>query len=312
MPTKRSLMLACLAVLASCERRDGVRPPPAEVSASLVPVDAGAALAVARPWPSPQAVISLASLKLPPAFSKRRIYVDAGHGAPGNSGTLSVTCEQEQVYTLRAARELARRLALTGAFEVKLSREEGALPSYADRVAEAEAWRADAIISLHMDARGEAVAVGVAPDGRACMRSEGAPGFAVLWSDEAKAPLAESRHQLATSLAARLTSTGFVAYDGADYPGLYENDASVPGVFLDRHVPGRRIWFLRQPKPPVVIIETHHSLDPGEHALWQEPRTWDAFGVAVAAALVDFFEPGAPEGASARHAAAGARGTTKP
>ncbi|MHB8878226.1 MAG: N-acetylmuramoyl-L-alanine amidase family protein [Myxococcaceae bacterium] len=275
--------LAPLLLFACASACDRAAPPPVVVTV------APAAAVEPAAWPSARARLTRPSLTLPAGFRPRRIYLDAGHGAPGNSGTVSVTCEQEQVYTLRIARELGRRLAATGAYEVKLSRDALASPTYGARLAEARAWSADAILSIHMDARGEGVAVNRSAEGRECFRNEDHPGFAVLWSDEAAAPLGARRHELATALAARLAATGFLPYDGADYRGLYENDALQPGVFLDRHPPGRRVWLLKAPALPVVIVETHHSWSFEEHARWKEDGTLDAFAAATAAGLADFF-----------------------
>ena len=283
---------ACLVLVMSSACPSSREAPPARPGVAVAAaVDAGHRAV----WPAPDSALTPPPWALPKGFTKRRIYVDAGHGAPGNTGTVSVTCDVEQDYTLEAARQLAARLTATGAFEVKLSRVAGGSPSYQARVDEAVAWKADALLSLHMDARGEGLLVNRTADQRECFQSEGGLGFAVLWSDEAPGPLGAERHRLATALAARLSQTGFPPYDGADYPGLYENDAAQPGVFLDRHTLGRRVWFLRKPALPGVIVETHHSWHREEHARWQEARTRDAFAAAVAAALVDFFAaPGLP------------------
>ena len=53
-----------------------------------------------------------------------------------------------------------------------------------------------------------------------------------------------------------------------------------------RHRPGQRIFMLRKPAIPSVIIETHHAWDPREEARWTRGEPWPAFGAAVAAALV--------------------------
>lgn len=65
-------------------------------------------------------------------------------------------------------------------------------------------------------------------------------------------------------------------------------------MFVDRHVPGQRIFLLRRPRMASVIIETHHGLHPAEHQRWQETRTLEAFAKAVAAALLDYFETMGP------------------
>lgn len=250
--------------------------------------DAGLGLESAAPTGAgAEPALERLPLALPVPWRKRRIWVDAGHGAPGNEGAVSVTCMREQDHTLWVAQGLARRLAATGAFEVRQSREPLRSSSYPSRVEQAERWPADAIVSLHMDARGEGVVVGQRPDGRPCIDASGHTGFSVLWSDEAAAAEKRLRRVLGGALARRLAQAGFAPYDGEDYPGLYDPTPDEPGLFVDRHLPGRRIWFLRKPRVPVVIIETHQSLDRREHALWQRERTLDAFADAVAAGLVD-------------------------
>ena len=66
-----------------------------------------------------------------------------------------------------------------------------------------------------------------------------------------------------------------------------EADAAELGVFVDRHAQNQRIFILRRTLMPTILIETHNALDPREADRWTEPRTYDAFAGAVAAALVD-------------------------
>lgn len=241
-------------------------------------------------WPAPGAPLKKLAVTSPAGFRKKRIYLDAGHGAVGNTGNQSVTCEDEQDFTLRVALDLKKRLEATGLFTVKLSRgAPGQRVAYPGRVTAAEAWRADAFISLHSDSRGEARAWQAIP-GRQCLRQDATPGYSVLWSDESAEPLKSRRVSLARALARRMSDAGFLAYNGVDYTGLYDGDA-VPGVFVDRHVPGQRVMVLRRPRIPSVIIETHHALDFEEAERWKEERTLDAFGAAVALGLVESFQP---------------------
>jgi N-acetylmuramoyl-L-alanine amidase len=232
----------------------------------------------------------------PPALSGAgkqqplRLYLDAGHGAPGNKGASSVLCEDEQEHTLRVAEYLAAYLTRTGAFRVQLSRSRHNQAPYAARLEAARAFSADAIVSLHADARGTA-RPWVTPDRRDCLRNDATPGFSLLWSDDADSPLLERRRTLATALARRMRQTGFLPYDGADYVGLYDPTPAEPGVFVDRHLPGFRILFLRAPRLPSVIIETHHALDLAEVTRWREPKTLEAFAAAVAAGLLDALRP---------------------
>jgi N-acetylmuramoyl-L-alanine amidase len=228
----------------------------------------------------------VARVEFPKGFGKKRIYLDAGHGAPGNDGNSSVTCEPEASYTLRVAQELARRLEATGHFRVKLSRKPGQRPTYQERLAEAERWKADLFVSLHSDARGEASGWMASPE-QWCMRNDAAPGYSVLYADDTPEPLLSQRLALARALARRMGDAGFHPYGGEDYVGLYDPDTQQPGTFVSRHQPGQRIFVLRMPPMPSVIIETHHAWDLEEEKRWREERTLEAFAAAVARGLVD-------------------------
>lgn len=237
-------------------------------------------------WPSPEARLRLPAAVFPPGFGRRRVVVDAGHGAPKNTGNTSCFCVAEQDFTLEAANELAKRLRATGYFEVLLSREGEALVDYKARVEEAARWGAEAFISLHSDVRGKFEQWEPEP-GKSCPMSLAAPGFSVLWSDDGDAALAGARLSLSRRAARRMAEAGFTPYLGGEYTGLYEADSEEPGVFVDRHAPGSRIFILRKPEMPSILIETHHALDPREAARWKEEATHDAFAAATAAALAD-------------------------
>jgi N-acetylmuramoyl-L-alanine amidase len=237
-------------------------------------------------WPGEQARLEVATVAFSPAFGRRRVFIDAGHGAAQNSGNTSCLCVDEQDFTLRISAALRERLEATGAFEVRLSREGGALVEYRDRVAEAERWGAEAFLSIHSDVRGKFDHWSPRA-GASCPVSWAAPGFSVLWSDEGDAPLVGARSLLARAVARRLVQAGLPPYGGGEYASLYEGDLEQPGVFVDRHAPDQRIFVLRRTRMPAVLIETHHALDPREVMRWEEPRTLDAFAAAVAGALAD-------------------------
>jgi N-acetylmuramoyl-L-alanine amidase len=236
-------------------------------------------------WPSERSALVAPSTIFPADFVAR-VVIDPGHGAPGNRGNSSCFCVDEQDAMLDVAAALRDRLERTGHFEARLSREHGELVEYADRVADAEAWGADAFVSLHSDVRGHTDHWSPEP-GRTCPMAVDAPGFAVLYSDEADAPLNERRLALGRAIASRMETAGFLPYGGAAYTGLYAPDEAARGVFVDRHAPDQRIFLLRRTAMPAVLVETHNALDPREAARWQTPATLDAFAAAVAAALTD-------------------------
>ncbi|MFO0598729.1 MAG: N-acetylmuramoyl-L-alanine amidase [Myxococcaceae bacterium] len=237
-------------------------------------------------WPAHDA--ALTTLELPaakPRERKLRVAVDAGHGAPANEGNHGCWCQAEQEHTLQVANVLAIALEATGRFEVKRLRVDGQAPKYGARIAAAEAWKADVIISLHSDARGIAFPREV--DGGVCWQNPDAPGFAVLWNDEGA--LFPARERLGRVVGARLREAGFLAYSGYDYGDLYRQDEVEPSGWIDKRPLKKRVYFLRaSSKVPTVIIETHHALDLDEVARWKEPLTFDAFSAAIAAALLDY------------------------
>lgn len=243
----------------------------------------------ARGWPDDAAALQVQPLQFPEGFGVFRVYVDAGHGAQGNKGNVSSLCEDEQDFTLAVALHLVESLHATGHFEARTRRPQAAV-AYADRVREAEQWGAHAFVSLHSDVRGEGEPWSPA-DGKTCMRSEQGAGFAVLVSDEGDQAAALKRQKLASLVAARLQAAGFPPYDGAEYADAYEPAASGTGVFLDRHAVDKRIFVLRKPSMPSVLIETHNAWHAREALRWREPLTLAAFDAAVGAALVDLLAP---------------------
>ncbi len=235
-----------------------------------------------RDWPGPEARLQAPVVQFPEGFGVFRVVVDPGHGAKGNTGNLSSFCEDEQDFTMALGEELAKHLRGTGHFDVRLSRERDDLVAYPDRVTSAAHWEAHAFLSLHSDVRGQMQTW--EPDGGSpCPRSEVAPGFSVLWSDEGDQ--GPRRLALARVLATNMARAGFRAYLGEEYD-LYEGDGMVPGVFVDRHPAGKRIYVLYKPRMPSVIVETHNAWDPREARRWREAETRQVFFQVVTASLV--------------------------
>ncbi|WNG37355.1 N-acetylmuramoyl-L-alanine amidase [Archangium violaceum] len=285
------LLLSLILIAAGCEEQARAAPLAPEPHPAPAALPLREPTVVAPPvWPAASAPLTVARVEFPRGFGRKRIYLDAGHGAPGNTGNTSATCEQEESFTLRVAEDLARRLEATGHFQVKLSRKSGQRTAYPDRLEEAKRWRAELFLSLHSDARGETSWWMAGPD-QWCLRNDAAPGYSVLYADDIDEPLLSRRLALARALARRMGEAGFLPYGGEDYVGLYAPDSEQPGTFVSRHLPGQRIFVLRKPPMPSVIIETHHALDFEEVARWREERTLEAFAAAVAQGVVDVLTP---------------------
>jgi N-acetylmuramoyl-L-alanine amidase len=235
-------------------------------------------------WPEAGARVVVRSIELPSGFGMRRVAIDPGHGARDNSGNRSAFCVDEQDFTLALAELVAERLEQSGGFDVTLTRRRGELVDYADRVARAEAWGAEALVSIHSDVRGRSSEWEPRPD-LFCRRSRSEPGYAVIYSDDAEPALVERRRTLALELGRSLEQSRFLAYTGPSYALDYQA-SDEPGVFVDRRAPRARIFVLRRPRIPSVLIETHNALHDGEAARWDEPETREAFAAAVARALI--------------------------
>jgi N-acetylmuramoyl-L-alanine amidase len=271
------ILAVLLAFGAGCvgQARDlsGPEPP----SRILVPTD--------PVWPAEGALLQRLAPFTPAGWQRKRVLIDPGHGAPpDNLGNTSVECVREADEMLRISRAIVPLLERTRAFDLRTTRSSRSLVSYPTRIRSSDAWPADALVSLHSDARSGS---GWGPDARTgCLRSDEASGFSVLWSDEGSERLVAARRRLARAVAARMIEAGFPAYSGEDY-GAYGADPDHPGVFVDRHEPSKRIAMLRRPTSPSIIVETHQALDPAEVARWNEPRTTEAFAWALARGLVD-------------------------
>ncbi len=229
-------------------------------------------------WPDPASLTVL-----PPVVVRTRVLLDAGHGAPGNSGNTNVLGDAEQAVMRRVTDGIASVMEADGV-AVSRSRPDAALVDYDRRLALARAQ--DVLISLHSDAR-TGVRQGWVDPAAGTWWTEGARGFAVLWSDEGTRDLVDRRRQLAAAVARALAASGFLPYPGADYVGIYEADATIAGMFVDRHLPSQRIRLLRRPTVPSVIVETHEAHDVAEVARWDDAHTWAAAARAFSAALAE-------------------------
>ncbi len=191
-------------------------------------------------------------------------------------------CESEADFTRGAQDHVVARLATAPELDVRAGRPSEALLDYGARIAAFNAWPADAVVSLHSDAR--AADGPVVDPTTGCWSTIGATGFTVLFSDEGTAKLAEARRRLAEAVARELTAAGFPPYIQGYSPELYEDVGG--GAYLDRHATGKRIRMLRGTKVPTVIVETHQAFDVEESARWTEPATLDAFAAAIRRAAV--------------------------
>ena len=254
-------------------------------SASTAPAPPPAVVAADPVWPHRLPV----EVELPPRKEGARrvsVYLDAGHGATDNTGNSSCFCVREQDFTHALAGDVASILEETGRFWVVGSRFGDQLVAYAARVEEAARLKADVFVSLHSDVRGKKETWAPEPS-LSCQRALDAPGYSVLYSDEGDARLVGRRVELADRVALAMGDAAFFPYGGEEYVGLYEGSTTQSGVFVDRHEPKKRIFVLRRPTMPSIIVETHNALDPREAELWEDPEVRRAFALALARGILE-------------------------
>lgn len=230
-------------------------------------------------WPLAGTVLTAPPLEVPEGFGKPTIFVNAGHGAPRNSGSLSLFCTWEMDHNLRVQDELAAFLEASGLFTVVRGRTTAQRSSYSARLEDLAASQAVLMVELHADVR-EGGTLWEPSPGVECVRNLGKTGFSVLFNDSATGALLTGRTTLARTVSSGLREAGFRPYHGSDYFGAYEPD--LPGVWRDR----RGLMMLRRPRVPSIIIETHNHQNPDEVARWAEAETRQTFYATIAAALV--------------------------
>jgi N-acetylmuramoyl-L-alanine amidase len=100
-------------------------------------------------WANQPARKSIA--KPPPPPKPKLVFIDPGHGGR-DPGALGVRGTQEKVVVMAIARELQRELQVGGRYRVLLTRASDSFVALRERVARAQAAKADLFLSLHADA----------------------------------------------------------------------------------------------------------------------------------------------------------------
>lgn len=106
-------------------------------------------LGMPEAWANQPAKRSIAKPTPPP--KPKLVFLDPGHGGR-DPGALGVRGTQEKVVVMTIARELQRELQVGGRYRVLLTRASDSFVALRERVARAQAAKADLFLSLHADA----------------------------------------------------------------------------------------------------------------------------------------------------------------
>ena len=93
-------------------------------------------------------------VKPPPIFKPKLVFLDPGHGGR-DPGALGVAGTQEKVVVMSIARELQKELLTGGRYRVLLARNFDMYMPLRERVARAQAAKADLFLSIHADSCGD-------------------------------------------------------------------------------------------------------------------------------------------------------------
>ena len=227
--------------------------------------------------------------RLPPDLERPTVVIDPGHGGvdPGAIGRSGV---HEKTVVLAFAATLALRLAASGKYNIRLTRNDDRFLPLRKRVAIGQAARADLFISLHADSVARATARGAS---LYTLSKRGSDG-------------------LASELAAQENKTDLIA-------GLeFEGDADVAGHLIDmqqRSATNRSVEFaqlllselearvpllrrprrsaafrvLKSPKVPSVLIELGFLSSPSDERRLRQPATREEVADAIETALAHYF-----------------------
>src|SRR5215212_7938890 len=101
--------------------------------------------------PTPKSAPKTVKKPTPPLARPKLVFLDPGHGGR-DPGALGVRGTQEKAVVMAIARELQRELQVGGRYRVLLTRASDSFVALRERVARAQAAKADLFLSLHADA----------------------------------------------------------------------------------------------------------------------------------------------------------------
>ena len=227
--------------------------------------------------------------RLPPGLERPTIVIDPGHGGV-DPGAISRSGVHEKTIVLEFAAILALRLAASGQYNIRLTRNDDRFLPLRKRVAIGQAARADLFISLHADS----------------IERQSAQGASIYTLSE------QGSDGLARELAARENKADLTAgleFDGdadvashlidmqqrsainrsVEFAALLVVELGARGPLLRR--PHRSAGFrvLKSPGVPSVLIELGFLSSPSDEQRLRKPVTREQVAEAIEAALAGYF-----------------------
>ena len=281
---------APMRIRAAGQRLGSLARPGVRLAIDLAPLRAGDPAGASFGSLAPEASRPVVPVpRLPPDLERPTVVIDPGHGGvdPGAIGRSGV---HEKTVVLAFAATLAFRLAASGKYNIRLTRNDDRFLPLRKRVAIGQAARADLFISLQADSVARATARGAS---LYTLSKKGSDG-------------------LARELAVQENKTDLIAgleFEGdADVAGhpidmqqrsaanrsvafarllLSELEARVPLLRHPRRSAGFRV--LKSPKVPSVPIELGFLSSPSDERRLRQPATREEVADAIETALAHYF-----------------------
>jgi N-acetylmuramoyl-L-alanine amidase len=253
---------------------------------TLTAADGAVITPVARTFPTPSARTRLEPAP-EPAFRRRTIVIDAGHGGR-DPGAISPDGVREEAVTLAAALALRDALEARGGYRVALTRDADAYLTLEERVRRARAPQADLFISLHADSNPSPSARGVSVY---TLSERGARRAQAVMDDHnwdldlgPEAPEAAAVRDILVDLAQRETT---------DRSGVFARTVirSMEGAapLLSNTHRSAGFFVLLAPDVPAVLIEMGFLTNPEDARRLADPAAQARFAAALADAIDEHF-----------------------
>ncbi len=227
--------------------------------------------------------------RLPPDLERPTVVIDPGHGGvdPGAIGRSGI---HEKKVVLEFAATLALRLAASGKYNIRLTRNDDRFLPLRKRVAIGQAARADLFISLHADSVARKSARGAS---LYTLSRKGSDGLArELASRENKADLiAGLEFEGDADVAGHLIDMQqrSAANRSVEFAQLLLFELGVRGPLLRRPLRSAAFRVLKSPKVPSVLIELGFLSSPSDERRLRQPATREEVADAIETALARYF-----------------------
>ncbi len=252
-----------------------------------------AAPSASAPEPSAAAPASgLSPRREPTRRSRPLVAIDPGHGGkdPGAIGGRY----QEKVIALQIAKRLAEEVQKLG-MDVRMTRSGDSYPTLRQRTAMANEWKADAFISVHLNAlpkgrhaKGVEIYIMALPTDKDAMELARIENAEIAEGTGSAAMNSGQQNEMLLSILGDLQQNAKIVESTAFAEVLFESGKKA-GLHM-RRVAQAPFWVLRGAAMPAVLIETGFITEPSEAKMLADPSYQAKMAKAVAQGIAQYLK----------------------